>query len=108
MCHSHANHSKINRLHKLCLCIIYSDKTSSFGALLEKDGSVSINNRKLQSLATEMYKASKDLSPPIITKLFEKKNEHQYNLRRNSQFTIPAVNSMCNGTESVSFLGPKI
>ena len=51
---------------------------------------------------------SKGLSPPILTELFEKKNKHQNNLRRNRQFTIPAVNSVYHGTESVSFLGPKI
>ena len=55
-----------------------------------------------------MYKASKGLSPPIITELFEKQNEHQYNLRHNYQFPIPIVNFVYYGTESVSFLGPKI
>ena len=43
--HSRANHSKINRLHELCLRIIYSDNTSSFEALLEKDDSVSIQQK---------------------------------------------------------------
>ena len=108
MRHSRANHSKINRLHKLCLRIIYSDKTSSFEALLVKDGSDSIRNRHLQLLAIKMQKASQGLPPPIITVLFEKKNEHQYNLRHISQFTIPALNLVYRGTESVSFLCPKI
>ena len=40
--------------------------------------------------------------------LFEKKNEHQYNLRNNSEFTIPPLNSVYYGIESVSFLGPKV
>ena len=83
--------------------IIYSDKTSSF-----EDGSVSIHNRNLQLLAIEVYKTSEGLSPLIITDLFEKKNEHQYNRRQNPQFTIPAVNSVYHGTESALFLGTKI
>lgn len=95
MCHSRANHSKINRLHERCLRIISSDKTSSIEALFEKDGYVSIHSRNLQLLAIEMYKGSKDHSPPIITELFEKKNED--NLRYDSQFTVPAVNSMHHG-----------
>ena len=70
-----------------CLRIIYSDKTSLFDPLLEKDGSVSSDNRNLQLLAIEMYKSSKGLSPPIVTELFENKNEHQYNLIHHSQFT---------------------
>ena len=90
MCHSRANHSKID-LHERCLRINYSDKTSSFEALLEKDGSVSIHNKHLRLLAIEIYKACKGLSPPIITELFEKKNDHQYSL-----------------TERGLFLGPKI
>ena len=44
MCHSRANNGKINRLHERCLRIIYSDKKSSFGTLLEKDCSVFIHN----------------------------------------------------------------
>ena len=87
-------------MHKRCLRIIYSDKIS-FEALLEKDSPVSIHNRNPQLLAIEIYKASKGLFPPITKELFEKKNEHQYNLRHNSQFTIPAVNSVYHGTESV-------
>ena len=54
--------TKINELHKRCLRIIYNDKTSSFEILLEKDGSVSIHNRNLQDLATEMFKISRGIS----------------------------------------------
>ena len=76
MCHSRANDGKINRLHKCCLDTIYSDKTSSFETLLEKNDSVSIHDRNLQLLAIEMYKARKGLSPPFIAELFKRKNEH--------------------------------
>ena len=66
-----------------------------------KNGYISINNRNSHLLATEMYKTSKGLSQPFITKLFK-------NLRHNSQFTIPSGNSMYHGAENVSFLCPKI
>ena len=62
MCHSRANNNKINRLHERCLRIVFSDKQSSFETLLEKDSSVSIHNRNLQILATEMYKIKNNLS----------------------------------------------
>ena len=93
MCHSRANNNKINRLHERCLRVIYSDKQSSFQTLLEKDGSVSIHNRSLQFLATEMYKVKNNLSPSIIAKLFEQRNEN-CNLRNNNPFTIPAVRTV--------------
>ena len=75
MCHSRANNGKINRLHERCLRIIYSDKQSSFETLLEKDGSVSVHNRNLQILATEMYKIKNDLSPLNATELFKQRND---------------------------------
>ena len=43
MCHSRLMNNKINRLHEKCLRIVYSDKTSSFEELLDKDGSVTIH-----------------------------------------------------------------
>ena len=108
MCHSRANNSKINRLHERCLRIIYSDKKSSFEQLLEKDKSVSIHTRNLQFLATEMYKVKEGLSPSIVTELFEHRDEQHYHLRNNAEFTIPTIRTVYHGSESISFLGPKI
>ena len=95
-------------LHERCLRIIDSDKQSSFEELLEKDGSVSIHQRNLQVLVTEMYKVRKGFSPAIITELFEHKEEHYYNLRNNAEFSIPAIRTVYHGSESISYLGPKI
>ena len=75
--------NKINRLHETCLRIVHSDKTSSFEKLLEEDGSVTIHTRNLQTLATEMFKVYKDLSPAIITDLFHVR-QNNYNLRHDS------------------------
>ena len=69
MCHSCMINKKINRLHEIWLRIIYCDKQSSFEELLEKDRSVSIHERKLQILVTEMYKIGKGMPPPQITEL---------------------------------------
>ena len=108
MCHSRENNNKINRLHERCLRIIYNDKRSSFNALLEKDGSVSIHERNIKILATEMFKVSKNLAPPQMHEIFKLKDQPQYNLRYNSLFSRPLVKSVYKGTERLSFLGPKI
>ena len=63
MCHSRENNNKMNGLHERCLTIISNDKRSSFNALLEKDGSVSIHERNIKILATEMFKVSKNIAP---------------------------------------------
>ena len=104
ICHSRIINKKISRLHERC----YGDKQSSFEELLEKDSSVSIHKRNFQILATEMYKVSKSMSPPQITELFAQRNEHPYNLRNNTKFLQPFLNSVCCGTESILYLGPKI
>ena len=64
MCHSRENNNKMNGLHERCFRIIHNDKRSSLNALLEKDGSVSIHERNIKILATEMFKVSKNLAPP--------------------------------------------
>ena len=85
MCHSRGSNRKINRLHERCLRTIYNDKQSSFNELLEKDGSVSIHERILQDLATEMYKISNGLSTHLMKDIFPI-NRNPINLRHNSQF----------------------
>ena len=94
MSHSRPNSGKINRPHERFLRIIYSDKESSFETLLEKDDSVSLHNRNLQILATEMYKMNNNLSLLIVAEL--------------SQFTIPPIRTVYHWSKSISFLGPKI
>ena len=55
----------------------------------------------------EMFKVSKDMSVPIVSEIFRKR-EVRYNLRNPSQFCRSAVHSVFHGKESISYLGPKI
>ena len=55
-----------------------------------------------------MYKIKNDLSPLIVTELFEQRNVQHCDLRKNSQFAIPPIRTVYYGLESISFLGPKI
>ena len=107
MCHSCENNRKINRFHERCLKTIYNYKQSSFTELLEKDGSVSIHERNLEVLATEMHKISNGLSTHLMKDIFPIKRS-PYNLRQNSQFSRPQINTVYHGTESISNLGQKI
>ena len=68
---------------------------------------VSIHERNLQVFATEMYKTSNGLSTPIMKDKFPI-NRNPYNLRQNSQFSRPRINTVYHGTESISNLGQKI
>ena len=107
ICHSRTINSKINKLHKKCARIVYTDKKSSFKELLEIDKSVPINSKILHILATEMFKVCRNISLPIVRELIQSGN-NDYNFRQFSQFQLPNVRSVSCRTESISFLGPKI
>ena len=70
------------------------------------DRNVSIYDRSIQYLATEMYEVSN--ITPVVRNIFTEKTTHPYNLQLNSQFSSPLVRSVFHGTESISYLGPVI
>ena len=87
--------------------LIYEDKTSFLEELLEQDKIVSIHTRNLQMLATEMFKVYQSMLPLIFSELFLG-HDICYNLRSNSNFAVPNVKAAFYGSESISYLGPKI
>ena len=107
MFHSRHLNNKINSIHERALRITYQDHISTFQELLNKENSVSIHQINLQVLATEMFKIHRGLSPDILREIFVPKTS-LYNLRRNNAFERLFVHSVYHGTESLSFLGPKI
>ena len=59
MNHSRILNNCINGLHKRVLSLVYNDFSLSFSELLEKDKSVTIHHRNLQTLAYEIFKVKK-------------------------------------------------
>ena len=108
MCCNRSLNNKIDRLHERSLRLVYTDKTSDFSELLEKDDSVSIHYENIRQLATEMFKVSKVLCPEIVKGLFQFRYDIPYNLRKRSQFYILPVRKVFSGTESIKYIGHKI
>ena len=108
MFHNRTNNNEINRIHERCLRLIYNDKRTSFEDLLKIDDSVSIHQKNVQTLAIEMYKVFKGLSPSVFSEIFPRTKKSHYELRHTSDFIIPRVKSVNYGSESVHYLGPKI
>ena len=107
MFHSRKLNNRINRIHERALRIIYQDHKSSFSDLLLKDNSLTIHQRNLHSLVTEMFKIKLGIAPKIMNDIFEFADQ-PYNLRNDFKIRTGNVNTVTYGTETVSFIGPRI
>ena len=87
--------------------LIHNAKLSSYEELLEKDGSVSIHHKNIQSLAIEMFQIKHGQSPEIVSDIFAQTTQ-RYNFRQIRDFRIRSVKSFYHGSQGISHLGPKI
>ena len=63
MFHSRNLNNKINKIHERAFGIAYKDYVSSFDILLERDKSVTIHTKNLQTLMTEIFKKTEQYEP---------------------------------------------
>ena len=107
MFHSRRLNNKINALHERALRIIYQDYKSSFSELLNKDNSRTVHQRNLQKLVTELFKVKIGEAPEIMNEIFQIE-ERPYNFRNDVFVKRHNVRTVRYGTETVSFLAPKL
>ena len=99
--------NRINRIHDKTLRLVYKDeKNLSLDDFLKNDKSVSIHQRNLQILATEICKPRNDLGPEIMKDIFHSVQK-PYNLRNDSTLHGRRNRTVYFGTESISFLAPQ-
>ena len=108
MFHSKKLNDKINRMHEKCLRIVYNDNILLFEELLEIDNSVSVHQRNIQILATELYKIVNGLSPDIMKDFFPLNNNFSYSTRNKRTFHSRPIRSVTYGSETLSHLAPTI
>ena len=106
MFHNRTLNNKINTLHEKALRLVYNDSKLSFEDLLKLDNSFTIHHRNLQKLATEIFKVKNNLSPMFMNNVFSD-STNPYNLRNASEFNTSNIRTVYNGTETISFRGPK-
>ena len=107
MFHSRKLNNKINSLHERALRIIYQDFRSSFSELLNKDNSRTVHQRNLQKLVIELFKVKIGVAPEIMNEVFQIE-ERPYNFRNGVFIRRHNVRTVRYGTETVSFLAPKL
>ena len=107
MFHSGKINNRVNSLHESALRVVCRDYNATFSELLSKDKSVTIHQRNLQLLATEIFKTKNELNPKIMEEIFTFKNV-DYDLRNNTSLKIGNLKTVYYGTESLTNLGAKI
>ena len=107
MFHSRSLNNKINRIHERALRLVYQNNLS-FSELLDLDNSVTVHQKNLQVLVTEIYKVKNGIAPDIMNDIFELQNP-SYNLRSScNQFRRENVKTVHYGIQSVRYLSTKI
>ena len=77
---SRKSNNLINRIHERSIRIVSSDNESNFENLLEKNKEITIHQRNLQILMTEVFKIINGYAPPIMDNFFIFR-ENTHNLR---------------------------
>jgi len=107
MFHSRELNNRVNRIHERSLRVVYKDKHSTFWELLDRDKSVPVHYHNIRKLATEVFRTINNLQPKISEDIIQIINS-PYNLRNCAVFKKRNVHTVRYGTETISFLAPKI
>ena len=107
MFHDRASNNKINKVHERALRIIHKDSTSNFQELLSKINSVSVHQRNLQLLLTEIYKTVHSLNLTFMTQVFEEKDV-PYDFHENNSLALPNAKTTFYGMDTVRYIGKKL
>ena len=107
MFHDRSVNKKINKIHERALRIAYKDSSTSFEDLLKKEESVSIHQRNLKLLATEIFKIQNNLNPCFVKLIFVQKDV-PYHLRSCRNTFARRPNTTRCGIENTCFLGSRI
>ena len=72
-----------------------------------RDRSITVHQRNLQYLMTEMYKTKNGLNPALMREIFCE-HARQYNLRNSNDFSLPRIKTVTYSSETIRFRGPQV
>ena len=97
----------INKLHERLLRIILNDYSSDFNILLENNNDICNHHINIHALLTEVFKMKKELAPPIMESISNKRF-NTYNLRNFQEFATKRKRTVWYGLETLSYRYPQL
>ena len=96
----------MNSLHERVLRVVYRHYNAIFSELLSEDKSVTIHQRNLQLLATEIFNTKNEIQK--LWKKYSHLKDVDLNLQNNTYLKIGNLKTIYYGTKSFANLGAKI
>ena len=107
MFYSRILNNKINRTHERALRLVYQNNLS-VSELHDLDNSVTVHQKNLQVLVTEIYNVKNGIAPEIMKDIFKLQNPSYDLISTCNQFRRENIKTVHYGLLSVRYIGPKI
>ena len=95
---------RLENVHTRTLRVVYNEYEKNYKDLLVDHDEISINQKHLQFLATEVFKLANKLNPQFMWCFFEN-HDIPYNLRCGGVVELPGTNTTKYRTNSLNFRG---
>eukprot|EP00794_Sanderia_malayensis_P015566 gene15566-17143_t len=95
---------KINKIHEKALRVVCKGDQSNFEELLSAPDSITIHQRNLQVLMTEIFKTRNGLSPLFMTYVFKERAKN-LSVRNRNHLQMPKVRATAYGIEDIRYRG---
>ena len=102
---SRRSNDLINKVHERSLRLITNDENSSFETLLQNINDITVHQRNLQILMTEVYKIIKGEAPAIMKNLFIFR-ENIHNIRNFQIIANETKNTVRYGLDTICYRTP--
>ena len=99
---SRQSNNLINKIHERSLRIIYKDQKTSYHNLLETHNELTIHQRNLQVLMTEIYDIVNGVAPTIMNSFLEFRSK-KYNIRHFQVLSTDFRRTVKYGIETITY-----
>ena len=104
---SRQSNNLINKIQEQSLRISYKDQKTSYHNLLGTHNELTIHQRNLQVLMTEIYKIVNGVAPRIMNSLFEFRS-NEYNIRNFQVLSTDFRWTVNYGIETITYISPSL